>query len=211
MASRPSYQLGHGGVVLRASSASIATTASTSLRSQASAKQLTMWRSSLSPSAAASPAACGPVRAARSPCGPAVAHCRRRPASSRASRRSPEPRSRGRLGTWLQVAAYVGGAAASSQAHLQDILASHIRVVDRMEIQLDAQPIPLVGGPQRRRADGIYGRWSIAIVHECPVRRRHTFRQGLIAGSLHQSPDGHGPRYCCAEFGEAEPGEVSSG
>jgi hypothetical protein len=80
-----------------------------------------------------------------------------------------------------------------------------------MEIQLDAQPIPLVGGPQRRRADGIYGRWSIAIVHECPVRRRHTFRQGLIADSPHQSPDGHGPRYCCAEFGEAEPGEVSSG
>src|SRR4029450_14625 len=41
----------HGGIVMRASSASIATTASTSLRSQASAKRLTIWRSSLSPSA----------------------------------------------------------------------------------------------------------------------------------------------------------------
>ncbi len=51
MASRPLYQLGHGGIVMRASSASIATTASTSLRSQASAKRVTIWRSSLSPSA----------------------------------------------------------------------------------------------------------------------------------------------------------------
>ena len=50
MASRPLYQLGHGGIVMRASSASIATTASTSLRSQALAKRLTIWRSSLSPS-----------------------------------------------------------------------------------------------------------------------------------------------------------------
>jgi hypothetical protein len=51
MASRPLYQLGHGDIVMRALSASIATTASTSLRSQASAKRLTIWRSSLFPSA----------------------------------------------------------------------------------------------------------------------------------------------------------------
>jgi Short C-terminal domain len=43
---------------------------------------------------------------------------------------------------WLEVAAYVGGAATSSRAHLQDILVTQITVADRMAIELDAQPIP---------------------------------------------------------------------
>ena len=48
-ASRPLYQLGSGGIVILASSASIATTASTSFRSQASTKRSTISRSSSSP------------------------------------------------------------------------------------------------------------------------------------------------------------------
>ena len=100
--------------------------------------------------------------------------------------------------SWLQVAAYEQGAAAPSGAHLQDILVLQIRVVDRMEIQLDAQPIPFIRRLQRRDID-ICRRGSIAVVHERPVRGRHTFRQGLITGSPHKSPDGHRPSYCSVE------------
>jgi hypothetical protein len=60
-----------------------------------------------------------------------------------------QPRHR----SWLQVAAYEQGAAAPSGAHLQDILVLQIKVVDRMEIQLDAQPIPFIRRPQRRDID----------------------------------------------------------
>jgi hypothetical protein len=110
------------------------------------------------------------------------------------------PRHRPRV----QVAAHEEGAATSSRAHLQDIPVSQISVVDRMQIQLDAQPIPFIRRPQRRPAD-IYRRGSIAIVHERPIRRQHTFRQGLITGSPHQSPDGHRPRYRPAEPTLGEP------
>jgi hypothetical protein len=44
-----------------------------------------------------------------------------------------QPRHR----SWLQVAANEQGAAAPSGAHLQDIPVLQIKVVDRMEIQLD--------------------------------------------------------------------------
>ena len=99
--------------------------------------------------------------------------------------------------SWLQVAAYEERAAAPSGAHLQDILVLQIRVVDRMEIQLDAQPIPFIRRPQGRDIDCRRGR--IAIVHERPIRRRYTSCQGLITGSPQKSPDGHRPSYCSVE------------
>jgi hypothetical protein len=55
--------------------------------------------------------------------------------------------------SWLQVTAYEGGAATPSRAHLQNIRASQIKVVNRMQIQLNAQPIPFIRRPQRQRAD----------------------------------------------------------
>ena len=105
---------------------------------------------------------------------------------------------------WLQVAAYVGGASTSSRPHLQDILVTQITVADRMAVELDAQPIPFIRRPQRWRSE-IYRRGSIAIVHERPVRRRHTLRQGPITGSPHQSPDGHRPKYRSVEPTLGEP------